>query len=83
MAVPVWHGGACILWQQCCGSSQLLQRPAAPLPASCCACPAAAERRNIKKGTELVYNYSYEIGSVPGLEIPCHCGAPSCKGRLL
>lgn len=40
-------------------------------------------RRDITKGTELVYDYSYERDSVPGVQITCHCGAAACKGRLL
>jgi SET domain-containing protein len=38
-------------------------------------------------GQELTYDYSYEVGSVVterGEKVMhCHCGAPTCRGRLL
>ena len=39
--------------------------------------------RNIPAYTELTWDYSYEIGSVPGKIMYCKCGAKDCKGRLL
>ncbi|XP_047038698.1 histone-lysine N-methyltransferase SETDB1-A isoform X2 [Helicoverpa zea] len=38
---------------------------------------------HIKAGTELTWNYNYDVGSVPGKVLYCHCGAPNCRGRLL
>lgn len=37
----------------------------------------------IKAGTELTWNYSYNIGSVPGKIIKCNCESFFCIGRLL
>jgi len=37
----------------------------------------------VKAGDELCWNYSYEVDSVPGRRIDCHCGADICKQRLL
>lgn len=37
----------------------------------------------IPLGTELVYDYGYEVGSVKGKTLFCHCGSSNCKGRLL
>lgn len=37
----------------------------------------------IKAGTELTWDYSYDIGSVPGKNLKCHCEAMFCRGRLL
>ncbi|XP_049824476.1 histone-lysine N-methyltransferase eggless isoform X2 [Aethina tumida] len=37
----------------------------------------------IRAGTELTWNYNYDIGSVPGRVLYCHCGSLECKGRLL
>ncbi|XP_066913706.1 histone-lysine N-methyltransferase SETDB1-B-like [Clytia hemisphaerica] len=39
--------------------------------------------QNIPAYTELTWDYSYEIGSVPGKELYCKCGSKDCKGRLL
>lgn len=38
---------------------------------------------NIRAGTELTWNYNYELGSVPGKILICQCGSESCRGRLL
>ncbi|XP_026322573.1 histone-lysine N-methyltransferase eggless-like [Hyposmocoma kahamanoa] len=38
---------------------------------------------NIRAGTELTWNYNYDVGSVPGKVLYCFCGAPNCRGRLL
>ncbi|XP_017781976.1 PREDICTED: histone-lysine N-methyltransferase eggless isoform X1 [Nicrophorus vespilloides] len=37
----------------------------------------------IRAGTELTWNYNYDIGSVPGKVMYCRCGSSECKGRLL
>ncbi|XP_014205106.1 histone-lysine N-methyltransferase eggless [Copidosoma floridanum] len=37
----------------------------------------------IRAGQELTWNYSYDVGSIPGKVIPCKCGASNCRGRLL
>ncbi|XP_066149314.1 histone-lysine N-methyltransferase eggless isoform X2 [Euwallacea fornicatus] len=37
----------------------------------------------IRAGTELTWNYNYDIGSVPGRVLYCHCASLECKGRLL
>jgi len=38
---------------------------------------------NISAGSELSWDYSYEVGSIPGKELFCECGAEQCRGRLL
>ncbi|XP_037875090.1 uncharacterized protein LOC101742950 isoform X2 [Bombyx mori] len=38
---------------------------------------------HVRAGTELTWNYNYDVGSVPGKVLYCHCGAPNCRGRLL
>ncbi|KAL4711258.1 hypothetical protein ACJJTC_019099 [Scirpophaga incertulas] len=37
----------------------------------------------IKAGTELTWNYNYDVGSVPGKILYCYCGTTNCRGRLL
>lgn len=37
----------------------------------------------IPAGTELTWDYSYDIGSVPGKRMKCHCESLYCRGRLL
>lgn len=37
----------------------------------------------ISAGSELTWDYSYDVGSVPGKYMKCHCGSTSCRGRLL
>lgn len=37
----------------------------------------------IRAGTELTWNYNYEVGVVPGKVLYCQCGAPNCRVRLL
>ncbi|XP_024937729.1 histone-lysine N-methyltransferase eggless isoform X2 [Cephus cinctus] len=37
----------------------------------------------IRAGQELTWNYSYDVGSIPGKSIICKCGASNCRGRLL
>lgn len=37
----------------------------------------------IRAGTELTWNYNYDVGSVPGKVVYCYCGSLECKGRLL
>ncbi|XP_052839483.1 histone-lysine N-methyltransferase eggless [Drosophila gunungcola] len=38
---------------------------------------------HIRSGTELTWNYNYEVGVVPGKVLYCQCGAPNCRIRLL
>ncbi|XP_069953644.1 histone-lysine N-methyltransferase eggless isoform X3 [Cherax quadricarinatus] len=38
---------------------------------------------NIRAGTELTWDYNYEVDSVPGKIKYCYCGARKCRGRLL
>ena len=38
---------------------------------------------HISAGTELTWDYSYEVGTIPGKELYCECGAENCRGRLL
>eukprot|EP00090_Calanus_glacialis_P005235 TRINITY_DN14048_c0_g1_i1.p1 TRINITY_DN14048_c0_g1~~TRINITY_DN14048_c0_g1_i1.p1 ORF type:complete len:889 (-),score=197.01 TRINITY_DN14048_c0_g1_i1:213-2639(-) len=37
----------------------------------------------VPAGTELCWNYNYEVGTVENKQIVCNCGAKNCKGRLL
>ena len=37
----------------------------------------------VPAGTELCWNYNYEVGTVENKQIACNCGASNCKGRLL
>ncbi|KAL8568155.1 hypothetical protein ACOMHN_027678 [Nucella lapillus] len=37
----------------------------------------------IRAGTELTWDYNYEVGSVPDKVLYCYCGSPMCRGRLL
>lgn len=37
----------------------------------------------IRAGQELTWNYSYDVGSIPGKMIICKCGSSNCRGRLL
>uniref|UniRef100_A0A8D0KZ29 SET domain bifurcated histone lysine methyltransferase 1 n=1 Tax=Strix occidentalis caurina TaxID=311401 RepID=A0A8D0KZ29_STROC len=39
--------------------------------------------KRIRAGTELTWDYNYEVGSVEGKELLCCCGAVECRGRLL
>lgn len=38
---------------------------------------------NIRAGSELTWNYNYDVGSVPGKVLYCQCGAENCRQRLL
>lgn len=38
---------------------------------------------HIKAGTELTWNYNYDVGSVPGKVLYCYCQSRNCRGRLL
>ncbi|XP_068146589.1 histone-lysine N-methyltransferase eggless [Drosophila tropicalis] len=38
---------------------------------------------HIRSGTELTWNYNYEVGVVPGKVLYCQCGAANCRIRLL
>ncbi|GAB1599904.1 histone-lysine N-methyltransferase SETDB1-like isoform X1 [Argonauta hians] len=37
----------------------------------------------IRAGTELTWDYNYEVGSVPGKILYCYCSSAECRGRLL
>ncbi|XP_077862899.1 histone-lysine N-methyltransferase SETDB1-like [Saccoglossus kowalevskii] len=37
----------------------------------------------IRAGSELTWDYNYEVGSVPGKVLQCYCGSTDCRGRLL
>ncbi|PSN51326.1 hypothetical protein C0J52_15725 [Blattella germanica] len=37
----------------------------------------------IQAGTELTWDYNYDVGSVPGKVLHCYCGSNDCRGRLL
>lgn len=37
----------------------------------------------LSAGTELTWDYSYDVGSVPGKVMKCHCESAFCRGRLL
>ena len=39
--------------------------------------------QTIKAGTELTWNYNYDVGSVPGKVLYCKCGASNCRTRIL
>ncbi|XP_073678229.1 histone-lysine N-methyltransferase SETDB1-A isoform X2 [Garra rufa] len=39
--------------------------------------------KRIKAGTELTWDYNYEVGSVEGKVLLCCCGSLRCTGRLL
>ncbi|XP_067285746.1 histone-lysine N-methyltransferase SETDB1-A-like isoform X2 [Pseudorasbora parva] len=39
--------------------------------------------KRIKAGTELTWDYNYEVGSVEGKVLLCCCGSLQCTGRLL
>uniref|UniRef100_A0A8D9ENV0 Histone-lysine N-methyltransferase eggless n=1 Tax=Cacopsylla melanoneura TaxID=428564 RepID=A0A8D9ENV0_9HEMI len=37
----------------------------------------------IEAGSELTWDYAYDIGSVPDKVVYCYCGTTDCRGRLL
>ena len=39
--------------------------------------------RNVPAGTELTWDYAYEVDSVKGKVLHCYCGSAECRGRLL
>lgn len=39
--------------------------------------------RYVRAGTELTWDYNYEVGSVAGKVLYCYCGSSECRGRLL
>lgn len=39
--------------------------------------------RTIKALEEITWNYNYRVGSIPGREMACYCGAAKCAGRIL
>ncbi|XP_076158037.1 histone-lysine N-methyltransferase SETDB1-A isoform X3 [Alosa pseudoharengus] len=40
-------------------------------------------KKRVKAGTELTWDYNYEVGSVEGKVLLCNCGSQRCTGRLL
>ncbi|MEE6472249.1 hypothetical protein FKM82_009546 [Ascaphus truei] len=36
-------------------------------------------KRHVKAGTELTWEYNYDVGSIPEKEIPCLCGQQACR----
>ena len=36
----------------------------------------------VPAGEELCWDYGYQIDTVEGKKIICHCNAENCKGRL-
>ncbi len=52
--------------------------------------PALCSKRRVAAGSELCYDYKYEIGMKKRrtgrqaeVQVPCRCGAAACRGRLL
>ena len=43
----------------------------------CCECS------DVAAGTELCWDYNYHVDEVRDRKLQCHCGALSCRGRLL
>lgn len=39
--------------------------------------------KRIRAGSELTWDYNYEVGSVEGKVLLCCCGSTECRGRLL
>ncbi|KAM9566753.1 histone-lysine N-methyltransferase SETDB2 isoform 1-T1 [Guaruba guarouba] len=39
--------------------------------------------RHVKAGTELTWDYGYEAGSMPEIEISCECGVQKCRKKTL
>ncbi|XP_063804134.1 histone-lysine N-methyltransferase SETDB1-like [Pseudophryne corroboree] len=39
--------------------------------------------KRIRAGTELTWDYNYEVGSVESKKLLCCCGSTECRGRLL
>lgn len=37
----------------------------------------------IRAGSELTWDYNYDVGSVPGKVMYCYCASSECRGRLL
>lgn len=37
----------------------------------------------IAAGTELTWNYSYNVGSIEDKELACYCNSKNCRGRLI
>ncbi|XP_073245234.1 histone-lysine N-methyltransferase SETDB1-like isoform X3 [Porites lutea] len=40
-------------------------------------------QQNVPAGTELTWDYAYEVDSVKGKVLHCYCGSAECRGRLL
>ncbi|NWY01842.1 SETB2 methyltransferase, partial [Nothoprocta ornata] len=39
--------------------------------------------RHVKAGTELTWDYGYEAGSLPEMEVSCQCGFQKCRRKIL
>ena len=37
----------------------------------------------IKNGTELTWDYNYQVGSIKGRQLYCCCNSNNCRGRLI
>ncbi len=46
-------------------------------------CLLVSPCRRIRAGSELTWDYNYEVGSVEGKVLLCCCGSTECRGRLL
>ncbi|XP_022104789.1 histone-lysine N-methyltransferase SETDB1-like isoform X2 [Acanthaster planci] len=40
-------------------------------------------KKYVRAGSELTWDYNYDVGSVPGKSLICLCGSHECRGRLL
>ncbi|XP_033645553.1 uncharacterized protein LOC117304991 isoform X2 [Asterias rubens] len=40
-------------------------------------------KKYVRAGSELTWDYNYDVGSVPGKSLICLCGSAECRGRLL
>ncbi|KAL9188194.1 hypothetical protein ACHAXT_006572 [Thalassiosira profunda] len=39
-------------------------------------------KRDIQRGEELAYDYKFSLEYDPSKRLPCHCGAPDCRGFM-
>lgn len=39
-------------------------------------------RSDIRAGQELTFDYRFKVEEDARDKVPCHCGAPNCKGFL-
>ena len=38
---------------------------------------------SIKAGSELTWDYNYQVGSIKGRQLYCYCKSAKCRGRLI